>query len=61
MVGLKMKYFVLKPKGNNKYAAASRYAMKAYAKKIIDSDPELAEELVNWANKETLNVTGDTK
>lgn len=31
MDGLMMKYFVLKPRGNDAYAAASRAAMHAYA------------------------------
>jgi hypothetical protein len=31
MNGLLMKYFVLKPAGDDRYAAASRKAMRAYA------------------------------
>ena len=50
--GLLMKYFVLKPAGNDRYAEASRKAMRAYADHIrMENDP-LAEELWQWAIKE---------
>jgi len=51
-VGLIMKYFVLfvlKPKGSNAYARASRAAMLTYAKEIRRENPELAEELLAWS------------
>ena len=56
MEGLVMKYFVLKPKGDNKYAEASRKAMGTYAAVISHENPELALELIEWASKE---VPGD--
>lgn len=47
-----MKYFVLKPKGRDPYAQASREAMCAYATAIEDENPELAKELWAWAHSE---------
>lgn len=55
MKGLELKYFVLKPKGNDEDAEASRYAIKAYAKKIKKHNPELAKEMIDWANREALH------
>jgi hypothetical protein len=52
MTGLEMKYFVLKPKGKSQYAAASRAAMRRYAKVIASDNPGLAEELHSWAERE---------
>jgi hypothetical protein len=52
MKGLKMKYFVLKPKGTDIYAYASRMAMRTYANIIIEENPELANDLLDWAYKE---------
>ena len=49
MPGLQMKYFVLKPKGDDPYARASRAAMHHYAKFIEQENPELAKELRDWA------------
>ena len=51
-MGLKMKYFVLKPEGNNLYASASRQALKAYSEAIAPADKILAEQLLFWATKE---------
>lgn len=51
MNGLQMKYFVLKPTGNNSYATASRRAMLEYAKVIRDTNSELADELRSWAHR----------
>ena len=56
MAGLQMKYFVLKPGGNDKYAAASRAAMRRYARLIEPENPELAQELVAWADAEFANA-----
>jgi hypothetical protein len=53
MQGLEMKYFVLKPKGSNAYAAASRTAMNAYARAIKYENPSLSRELLAWAEDET--------
>lgn len=55
-LGLKMKYFVLKPKGEDKYAQASRAAMIEYARIIDDTNPALGQELRHWAGREELNV-----
>jgi hypothetical protein len=52
MNGLQMKYFVLKPKGDNPYSEASRKAMRAYASHIQDVNSELANELREWADNE---------
>lgn len=49
MKGLKMKYFVLKPNGNDVYAEASRAAMNQYARLIEHKNPKLAKELRDWA------------
>ena len=54
--GLVMKYFVLKPKGDNKFAEASREAMKKYAEVIEETNLQLGVELRNWAGQEQLNV-----
>jgi len=50
MEGLKLKYFVLKPDGDDEYAKASRIAMEAYAYEIYPSNPELAKDLLDWIN-----------
>jgi len=49
---LEMKYFVLKPRGDDRHAVASRAAMRMYARSIRTADPELARELREWANRE---------
>lgn len=53
-MGLTMKYFVLKPKGNNLYAMASRDALRAYARRLhlSEEDETLAFELERWAARE---------
>lgn len=56
MTGLIMKYFVLKPAGNDTYAKASRAAMRTYARMILPENPELALELQDWADKEEFAV-----
>lgn len=43
------KYFVLKPRGNDNQAKASRTAMRVYAAEIEGTDPQLANELKQWA------------
>jgi hypothetical protein len=60
MVGLQMKYFVLKPAGDDKYSEASREAMRAYAEHIQNENFELAEELRKWADSE-MEKTGMKK
>lgn len=57
MSGLFMKYFVLKPAGDDVYAKASRKAMRAYAwmLKSETEDTEInafADELLAWATRE---------
>ena len=53
MSGLEMRYFVLKPKGTDASAQASRAAMKFYALEIRPTEPELADQLVAWADRES--------
>jgi hypothetical protein len=50
--GLAMKYFVLKPRGSDPYAEASRAAMLSYSGSIRGFDPELAGDLYSWADAE---------
>jgi hypothetical protein len=45
---LQMKYFVLKPAGDDAYAKASRDAMQAYARSIRDENPGLYADLETW-------------
>ncbi len=56
MSGLQMKYFVLKPKGKDIYAEASRKAMRSYAAHIQGENPELTKELREWADSEYKNA-----
>ena len=56
MEGLKMKYFVIKPRNKTPddiYAAASRRAMRAYANHIEDHNPHFADDLRKWATEES--------
>jgi hypothetical protein len=53
MDGLLMKYFVLKPHGNDIYAKASRCAMREYASVIRQTNPQLADDLAMWIEKES--------
>lgn len=57
--GLEMKYFVLKPKGYNPYAKASRKAMLRYAEEIRIENPTLAKELKDWVLRETPETNCD--
>ena len=50
--GLLMKYFVLKPSGNNIYAKASREAMRKYAEAILPVNQTFADNLKEWVLKE---------
>lgn len=52
MHGLVMKYFVLKPAGDDAYAQASRQAMRKYADVIARENPELAFQLRQWTDQE---------
>ena len=51
-MSIEMKYFVLKPRGDDAYAAASREAMCAYAEVIEECNPSLAVDLRQWARRE---------
>jgi len=55
---LTMKYFVLKPKGFDEYARASREAMRKYASVIGRTNPKLATELRAWAHEEAMDFDG---
>lgn len=50
MAGLQLKYFVLNPSKNNEFGEASREAMITYADSIKETEPELAEDLLNWVD-----------
>ena len=50
--GLLLRYFVIKPKGNNIYAKASREAMWKYAEVIESTNLIFADDLKEWALKE---------
>jgi hypothetical protein len=50
--GLLLKYFILKPKGNNIYAKASRLAMLRYAEVIDIDNPIFANDLRRWVTCE---------
>ena len=54
--GLKMKYFVLKPAGDDVYAQASRVAMSTYATYIDEFNPQLADEMRKWVESEAKAV-----
>ncbi len=57
MEGLVMKYFILKPKSKyigDKYASASRMAMRAYAREILSQNSVLAKDLMDWASAEEM-------
>ena len=51
MAGLVMKYFVLNPTKNDAYGRASNQAIRAYAKAIAPTNPEFANDLMNWMDK----------
>lgn len=52
MSGLQMKYFVVKPAGDDTYAKASRAAIRCYARHVEAANPEFAKELNEWAQRE---------
>ena len=52
MKGLQMKYFVLKPGGNDVFAKASRVAMIRYAGEIMDTDRGFALDIIKWVGDE---------
>lgn len=59
--GLMMKYFVLKPHGTDAYAKASRSAMHRYARMIQAENPQLAEEVSEWAEREGIDVLAEQR
>ena len=59
MKGLMMKYFVLKPKGIDPYARASRVAMRSYAYSITSTNRKLSDELIIWAREEEKEAKQD--
>ena len=60
MTGLTMKYFVLKPRGDDEYAFASRMAMQTYASHIEQENPELCQELHEWVLCESIDENSST-
>ncbi len=52
MNSLSMKYFVVKPRGEDIYAKSSRTAIHAYAKVIKPTNPGFAQALIDWASQE---------
>jgi hypothetical protein len=52
MSELLMKYFVLKPRGTDLFARASRAAMFRYAKEIMEQEPIFSKQVWDWAAKE---------
>lgn len=58
MSGLEMKYFVLKPRGLDAYAKASREALLTYAHLIYTTNPELSKDLQDWYCREKLVAEG---
>ena len=54
MSGLKMKYFILKPRGPGPYAEAARQAMLTYAVFIEDDNMTMANQLRDWVDKERM-------
>lgn len=49
---LYMKYFVLKPRGTDAYAEASRRAMAIYADSIMEENRSLSLDLIKWVQEE---------
>ena len=52
MSGLEMKYFVLKPKGTDPYARASRCALDAFATAIRGENDMLCDDIRKWVDNE---------
>ena len=59
MTGLKLKYFVLKPEGDNMYARASREAMREYAFIIDPTNQALADDLRAWLSSVSPDNEGE--
>lgn len=52
MSEIKLKYFVLKPRGSDAYAKASRTALRVFSTEMEQDDPALAAQLKRWAYDE---------
>ena len=52
MDGLLLKYFVLRPAGNDRHAIASRAAMRTYAHSMHGHNNELSKDIKEWAERE---------
>lgn len=56
--GLQMKYFVLRPAGEDEYSVASREAMVAYAAAIRPTNAGLADDLMAWVHRIMMEESG---
>lgn len=54
-----MKYFVLKPRGTDIYARASRRAMLVYAEMIEEENQDFAQDLRDWVGTENAQAVSD--
>ncbi len=52
MDGLLMKYFVLRPAGEDWHAIASREAMRVYAHYVQGANGALSKDVTRWVNRE---------
>lgn len=52
MSSLQMKYFVLKPAGDDAYARAARKALQTYSLEITGENPSMANDMWKWAVRE---------
>ena len=53
--GLLMKYFVLRPFGNDRHAIASRAAMRTYAQSMHGHNNQLSKDIKEWAEREAFS------
>ena len=59
MTGMHLKYFVLKPGGDDAYARASRVAMRVFASEIEQDNKQLCGDIKQWVYEEERKlVTG---
>lgn len=52
MGGMLMKYFVLRPAGDDWHATASREAMRVYAHYVQGANAKLSKDVTRWVNRE---------
>ena len=50
--GLKLKYFVVRPEGNDTHARASRAALRTYSAVILKENEQLSKDIEIWVTKE---------